>query len=420
MNSPVPNDMIEALRLTQAGRLSEATALLQKLLRGERLPNSKPAERDTARTAIKLAAPIVDVVVQIEDTLDVEAFSEKVPPIDTGGIQRDAEQQLLRPLRGVFDRFDLKGPAQALRRLLERSPSLPSDNGPADGKFVAKSFSNDAGSRAYKLYIPSRYRDERRPLIVMLHGCTQSPDDFAAGTRMNFAAEEHTCFVVYPEQAVAANSSKCWNWFNSRDQKRGQGEPSLIAGITRQVMADYKIDPHRIYIAGLSAGGAAAAVAGDAYPDLYAAVGVHSGLACGVARDLPSAFAAMRGEHSGREHKRRRHPGEVPKNLPTIVFHGDRDATVHPRNGAEVIARASASGDLQTSVEHGSVPTGHTYTRSIQRDASGRGVLEQWVVHGAGHAWSGGSPAGSFTDPKGPNATKEMLRFFLEQVRRQD
>ena len=374
MRLPLPA-MAELLKFAEEAKTQrEATALLQKLLRGERFSSTKPHGRDTTRAAIELPAPIIDLVAEIEDIADVEAFSAKEPPSGT-------------------------------------------DTVPAGGQFVAKSFSNEAGSRAYKLYIPSRYHGEPRPLIVMLHGCTQSPDDFAAGTRMNFGAEEHACLVVYPEQAVAANSSKCWNWFQSRDQKRGQGEPSLIAGITRQVMTDYKIDPRRIYIAGLSAGGAAAAVVGEAYPDLYAAVGVHSGLACGVARDLPSAFAAMRGEHSLREPKSSGQPGEYRLNLPTIVFHGDRDATVHPRNGAEVVARAMAGGGLRTSVEHGSVAAGHTYTRSIQRNASGRGVLEEWVIHGAGHAWSGGSPAGSFADPKGPDATKEMLRFFLEQVR---
>lgn len=419
MNDPFSNDMIEAARLTQAGRLGEATALLQKLLRGERFSNTKPAGKDTTRTAIKLPPPIIDLVAEIEDIADVEAFSAKETLGVTVSIQRDAGPHLPGPLRSAFDRFNLRGAGQALRGLLKRSPPLPSDIAPVGGKFVAKSFSNEAGCRAYKLYVPSGYHDELRPLIVMLHGCTQSPDDFAAGTRMNFAAEEHTCFVVYPEQAVAANSSKCWNWFNSRDQERGQGEPSLIAGITRQVMADYGIDPRRIYIAGLSAGGAAAAVVGEAYPDLFAAVGVHSGLACGVARDLPSAFAAMRGEHSRRDPNRRGHPGADPQNVPTIVFHGDHDTTVHPRNGAEIIARANASGDLQASVEHGSVATGHTYTRSIHQDANGRGVLELWVVHGAGHAWSGGSPAGSYTDAKGPDATKEMLRFFLEHVHRE-
>ena len=202
-------------------------------------------------------------------------------------------------------------------------------------------------------------------------------------------------------------------------RQRDQGEPSLIAGITRQVMADFRIDPRRIYIAGLSAGGAAAAVVGETYADLYAAVGVHSGLACGAASDLTSALAAMRGDRGRHAPKSGGQLAEYPQSLPTIVFHGDRDATVHPRNGAEVIARANASTDFKTSVEHGRVTDGHTYTRSIQRDANGREVKEHWVIHGAGHAWSGGDLAGSFTDPKGPDATKEMLRFFLEHVRRE-
>ena len=249
----------------------------------------------------------------------------------------------------------------------------------------------------------------------MLHGCTQSADDFAAGTRMNFAAEAQGCFVVYPEQPAAANASRCWNWFKRSDQQRGRGEPALIAGITREVIRNHRIDARRIYIAGLSAGGAAAAIMGEVYPDLYAAVGVHSGLACGAARDLPSAFAAMSGRGPVRGspngvHTRRRHV------LPTIVFHGDRDTTVHPRNGTEVIARANSGEHSDASVEREMVSSGRRYTRSIKRDAGGRSVLEQWEIHGAGHAWSGGSPAGSFTDPTGPDATQEILRFFLEHV----
>jgi poly(hydroxyalkanoate) depolymerase family esterase len=409
MTKPLPHEMIEATRLTQAGRLSEATALLQRLLRGTR-SGTNPAEGDAASTAIELS-PSVDAGSRRTTRMDIGiATATRAPP------GPDAMPHVPSPLRGAFDRLHLGKTAQGLLRALKRSPPAPAEVVPSVGNFVARSFSNEAGSRAYKLYVPSRHEGEPRPLIVMLHGCTQSPDDFAAGTRMNFAAEEHNCFVAYPEQAIAANSSKCWNWFKSGDQQRGRGEPALIAGITRQVMADYDIDPRRIYIAGLSAGGATAAIVGEAYPDLYAAVGVHSGLACGVARDLSSAFAAMQGRHPVPGPRTVEQPG-APIHVPTIVFHGDRDATVHPRNGVEVIARAGAGGEFETVVEHGSVTAGHTYTRSVQSDANGRGLIEEWVIHGADHAWSGGSPTGSFTDPKGPDATKEMLRFFLEHVR---
>jgi poly(hydroxyalkanoate) depolymerase family esterase len=235
---------------------------------------------------------------------------------------------------------------------------------------------------------------------------------------MNALAEEYTCLVAYPAQAGSANVSKCWNWFSPGDQQRGKGEPSLIAGITRQIMHDYSVDPRRVYVAGLSAGGAAAAIMGMEYPDLYAAIGVHSGLACGAASDVPSAFAAMR---QGEAVAARRFGGAwdaegYRRNVPAIVFHGDQDTTVHPRNGDQVIAqsRATTTTDLQTRVQHGQVPGGHAYSRTIHADASGPAILEQWVIHGAGHAWSGGSPGGSYTDPRGPDAAREMLRFFLE------
>ncbi len=290
---------------------------------------------------------------------------------------------------------------------------------PEGGQFLTKSFSNHAGSRAYKLYVPSQYRGQPLPLIVMLHGCTQSPDDFAAGTRMNLRAEEHNCFVVYPEQAASANISKCWNWFRPGDQIRGQGEPALIAGLTREVMSDYSVDEERVYAAGLSAGGAAAAVLAAAYPDLYAAIGVHSGLACGAASDVPSAFAAMR---RSRPMAKRRSGGNLSgragysRIVPAIVFHGDQDMTVHPTNGDHVIAqlKEALATDVAVTIEHGRVPGSRAYTRTVHRDAADKSIFEQWVIHGAGHAWSGGSPVGSYTDPQGPDATREMFRFFLE------
>ncbi|HEU4843704.1 MAG TPA: PHB depolymerase family esterase [Burkholderiaceae bacterium] len=278
---------------------------------------------------------------------------------------------------------------------------------PAGAQFITGSYANHAGERKYKLYVPSSYCGQPMPLLVMLHGCTQNPDDFAAGTRMNQVAEERHCLVVYPEQTKQANNAKCWNWFNAIDQQRGQGEPSLIAGIAGQIKRDYRVQDKEVYVAGLSAGGAMAVIVGTLYPDLFAAVGVHSGLPFASAQDLPSALGAMKRGAGA-------HKLPTGSSLPIIVFHGDRDTTVHPRNGEAVTAQrlnghASAS---VPSVQSGSVPNGHRYTQTTHHGQDGKPVVEHWVVHGAGHAWSGGSAHGSYTDGKGPDASREMMRFF--------
>jgi poly(hydroxyalkanoate) depolymerase family esterase len=283
---------------------------------------------------------------------------------------------------------------------------------PEGAQFISGSYTNHAGTRSYKLYIPSTYHGQAMPLLVMLHGCTQDPDDFAAGTQMNAVAEEKQCFVVYPAQSQQANNHKCWNWFNALDQQRGQGEPSIIAGIAQQVIAGYPVDERQVYVAGLSAGGAMAVIVGTLYPDLFAAVGVHSGLPYASAQDLPSALSAMK----------RGAPGNVAKaahtegaSLPIIVFHGDQDRTVHPRNGEQVIEqklRAHGVAQATAEADGGSVPNGHRYTVTTHRHEDGTPLGEHWVVHGAGHAWSGGSAAGSYTDGKGPDASREMMRFF--------
>jgi poly(hydroxyalkanoate) depolymerase family esterase len=281
------------------------------------------------------------------------------------------------------------------------------------GRFVRAVYTNRAGARAYKTYIPALDEGKRRPLVVMLHGCKQNPDDFAEGTRMNELANEIGFIVAYPEQAIGANLSRCWNWFKSDNQERDHGEPSLIAGITREVIARYDADPRHVYVAGLSAGGAMAAIMGHAYPDLYAAVGIHSGLPYAAARDLPSALAAMRGLNATLDP---RYHAAAFQTVPTIVFHGDLDTTVHARNGERVIAQASPAingrAAATQTVEKGEA-SGRRYTRTTQADASGKTALEHWLVHGTGHAWSGGSPKGSFTDPRGPDATRAMLNFFL-------
>ena len=381
----------EASRLTRAGRLVEATALLQRMLGGKSAP---------------------------EATLHAErrALTGREPPIIEAQANTIAEPNASHPARAtsaqprlfgeLLDRNTQERTRLGLRGVSQRAtPAVV----PEGAQFIEGAYSNPAGSRAFRLFIPSRYQGQPLPLVVMLHGCTQSPEDFAAGTRMNFVAEEQTCFVVYPAQHSKANQARCWNWFRTADQQRGRGEPSLIAGITRQIMRDYSVDPKHVYVGGLSAGGAAAAIMGTTYNDLYAAIGVHSGLACGAAIDLPSAFVAMRrGGGSDGASLVDRPP------VPTIVFHGDRDVTVHPNNGDQILAQCVKTTSTRKKVHRGQIPGGHAYTRTIHMDASGRGIFEHWRIHGAGHAWSGGSPAGSYTDPQGPDATREMLRFFLE------
>jgi poly(hydroxyalkanoate) depolymerase family esterase len=312
-----------------------------------------------------------------------------------------------RVSRAVLDRTTARS-GLGLRGVMKRTPPSMRDIVPEGARFIEGTYSNAAGSRAYKLFVPGGYHGQPLPLVVMLHGCTQSPDDFAAGTRMNFIADEQACFVVYPAQRSEANQAKCWNWFRTADQQRGSGEPSLIAGITRQIMRDYAVDPRRVYVAGLSAGAAAAAVMGATYSDLYAAIGVHSGLACGAANDLPSAFIAMRQGGGFDDRVLNDRPA-----VPTIVFHGDRDSTVHPNNGDQILDQFMRTTRTQAQVHRGRAPGGHGYTRTVHTDANGRESFEHWTIHGAGHAWSGGSPAGSYTDPHGPDATREMLRFFL-------
>ncbi|MCJ9701739.1 MULTISPECIES: PHB depolymerase family esterase [unclassified Bradyrhizobium] len=383
----------EATRLTRAGQLVEATALLQRMLQGGSAP------RPESRGASQARHPRLDPLT-IDATAEIVEERE-APQIAPTRSAQGRRRSLLLDGMGDFSGLGLRSP-------ITRAPLSPSDIMPEGTRFIAGTFSNAAGSRIYKLFIPSRCQRQRLPLIVMLHGCTQSPDDFAAGTRMNFLAEEQNCFVVYPEQPSGANHSKCWNWFRTGDQRRGGGEPSMIAGITRQIMRDHAIDPKRVYVAGLSAGGAAAAIMGATYSDLYAAVGIHSGLACGAASDLPSAFVAMRQGGGSKA------IADGKTSVPTIVFHGDCDTTVHPKNGDQIIEQSARATRPTTKVLRGRVPGGHAYTRTVLIDGAGRAISEHWNIDGAGHAWSGGSPAGSYTDPQGPDATREMLRFFLE------
>jgi poly(hydroxyalkanoate) depolymerase family esterase len=282
------------------------------------------------------------------------------------------------------------------------NPQPPAPGSATLPHLLGGTYRNAAGSRGYKLYVPSGYDGQAVPLVVMLHGCTQTAADFAAGTRMNELAERDTFLVAYPEQAGSANQRRCWNWFLPAHQRRDAGEPSLLAGITRQVMATHRVEPDRVFVAGLSAGGAMAAVLAATYPDLYAAAGIHSGLVHGAAHDVPSAYAAMR--QGPPADAGARAPG---RRIPLIVFQGGRDTTVAPANAAALLGPWGGIGTAE-------VAQGPGWTRRTYRDGDGR-VAEWWTVHQLGHAWSGGSPQGSYTNPDGPDASAELVRFFLDQ-----
>lgn len=381
MTSDLAASMRAAARLTREGKFGAATRLIQTTLGGgalspdhappEPAPSGSAALRPAAGPASRATRPLADILRTV----------------------RKAKRTGLTP--------DAPQPAR-------KSPPIP------DGaRFLTLTHACPAGRRDYKLYVPRGYSARRRwPLLVMLHGCKQHPDDFALGTRMNALAEKHRLLIAYPWQPKTANPSLCWNWFNPRDQRRGAGEPAIIAGIVREIGESYRVDPERVFVAGLSAGGAMAAVMGETYPELFSAVGIHSGLATGTAHDVVSAFAAMRGEELRMQTRRPASLGAAAPDGPrTIVFHGDADTVVHPSNSGKILG-TDKRGDTVT--ETRATDGGRPYLRRVLRDGAGAIRAESWTIAGAGHAWSGGSPEGSFADPKGPDASREMIRFFLE------
>src|SRR5215208_4703910 len=449
MSDQMQGGMAEAMRLMQKGNLTEATAVIQRTLGGSSFGSG--FESVASPDAPSGAGTPIDV----ESTVVAEAphpGAASGPAAGRGpaAATRPAASPLLFgsvPLT-MPDGLSLTVPDSIPLTMPGGLPGLPGLPGampspkegetdpavvPTGGRFVERSYTNQAGTRSYRLYIPSGYVGQEVPLVVMLHGCTQNPNDIAAGTQMNTLAEEHTFLVAYPAQAQGANMKKCWNWFKVSDQQRGRGEPSLVAGITRQITDEYKVADGRVYVAGMSSGGAMAAIMGEAYPDVYAAVGIHSGLAPGAAHYMPSAFAAM---HQGGALTPRRDistataTGQSARIVPAILFHGDCDKTVHPRNADYLLehycaAKTAGSRDEvggstpRGTVRQGQVPGGHAYTRATYRDAGGRAIVERWTVHGLGHAWSGGSSSGSYTDPKGPDASAEMVRFFNQHPKRE-
>jgi poly(hydroxyalkanoate) depolymerase family esterase len=379
-----PDPMARATELTRQGRLTEATEFIQRTL-GARTPGNVAAP------------PLINV------------------DLDKSGVSATENAQFRQDQRGRAVGAGTPGnerrrpttgkPLRTRVKDLLRVKAKPAPPPSGAGRFLSASYTNSAGTLTYKLYVPSGYTGKPVPLIVMLHGGRQTADDFATGTRMNEFAERDTFLVAYPEQDRNTNQMGYWHWFQPNDQQRGAGQPSLIAGITEEVVRNYAVDTTRVYVAGMSAGGAMAAVMAATYPDIYAAAGIHSGLPYGAAQDLPSAFSAM---NNGPQ------VALDGLQIPLIVFHSDDDGTVTVNNATQLVQQALRGhgyAPVGTSTTD-QVPGGRSYTRITYRDGNGRPIVEQWTIHGGGHAWAGGSPLGSYTDPQGPDASAEFVRFF--------
>jgi poly(hydroxyalkanoate) depolymerase family esterase len=285
------------------------------------------------------------------------------------------------------------------------------------GQFLWRDITTSSGARRYKVFVPSTYDGSRAlPLVVMLHGCTQDPEDVARGTRLNSVAESKSVIVVYPEQADAFNPKKCWNWYDAAHQKRDAGEPDIIAGITREVMKTYKVDPNRVYIGGLSAGAAMASIVAFAYPDVFAAAAFHSGIPYGAATNVMEGLAAMQGAKKDADSlaaKAKALMGGRTRTIPSIIFQGKSDHVVNVANADQLALQMTALAESMPSskgTDNPGIAADYHYTRSVRAN----GVVEVWTIDELGHAWSGGSKEGTFTDEHGPNAAAEMMRFFLE------
>jgi poly(hydroxyalkanoate) depolymerase family esterase len=415
-------DLQKAGQLTSRHNVGEATRVIQHALSRlgrakyeleEQSPENSPPrelEASVVETSGEIGAPRHGARTA-RRVLSREAVAE-----------RGIEVRGIRPLGQVLEflrQGDLAGLALGAKAFAP-ARHVPVAPTPEGASFTTRTFTCETGSRDYKLFVPSpAHADGRkRPLIIMLHGCSQNPDDFAVGTNMNLLAEEQGFIVAYPSQSTSANPSGCWNWFSFKDQMRGAGEPSIIAGMTHAIIKEFEIDAGRVFVAGLSAGGAMAEVMGATYPELYAATGVHSGLAYGSATDLPSAFAAMHGRRAPTAIAQGRAPvapSRTGSEVRTIVFHGAADVTVHPSNADMIVAAARAGlEDAAEKTQHGRSAAGVAYERTVIKNARGVHQVEYWAIHGLGHAWSGGNPEGSYTDPRGPDASREMLRFFFE------
>lgn len=401
------SELFKATQLTKRGRWVDATRLIQRMLgltQAKPQPRTTPPQRSaepTATVTAKIASADIGV-------MDVPFREVRLPPV-APLVDKKAEV----PATALKERAPVEAPAIAPPAKRPR---------PRPASFTEHVFEFADASYNYRLFVPSSAAISSAapplPLIVLLHGCKQDAADFAQGTAMNELAEQQQCLVLYAEQLSEANRMRCWNWFDTAHQTRDAGEPAMIAALTRSIVKSHHADPARVYIAGLSAGGAMAAVVAALYPEMFAAVGVHSGLPPGAATGVMSALSAMR-----RGARKTDAGSGQDAFLPTIVFHGSADKTVHPDNGELVTDAALAAFDAsgvaleRTQRTEGSpndTDGSRDATRTIYSAADGKPYVEHWAIETGPHAWSGGNPAGSFTDPEGPDASRAMLDFFLQ------
>lgn len=398
-------EILRATGALRAGDPSAATDIIKAALAAGGLSSSgvpPMTKRNGSST------PLLAKGLTIEGTPASHATSARQanvvrPAALHGARMRRPLGEVLRTLTEGRQGLGLDGKPPSLRMPSRRpEPVLPEG-----AEFRDLRHACPAGARRYRLYIPASVGDAPQGLIVMLHGCKQNAEDFAHGTRMNAHAEEHRLLVAYPDQTNGDNAMSCWNWFRPGDQMRDMGEPAIIADLTTSIRDEF-VTPHdRVFVAGLSAGGAMAAIMGETYPELYAGVGIHSGLAYGAANDVLSAFSAMRGQTGFTPHRTAR-PSARPR---VIVFHGGADTTVHPSNADHIIA--SLGHDETVRSEHPASDGLRSYSKLTNAGDGGVGALECWIIDGAQHAWSGGDATGSYTDPQGPDASAAMVQFFL-------
>jgi poly(hydroxyalkanoate) depolymerase family esterase len=415
MTDDFADAMRRALAQTRAQDPNQATATIMAALSGRPQPWNPSDERRTAPPTAALVEPTGRVIEGDFRAIETGAHPK---PADASPATPSRKRQPLSAVVNQRRKTKAKGCMMTMPGLL---PGLQTGRSRTAGppiavgaRFVDRHFACAAGARPYQLYIPGHHAAAPRGLIVMLHGCTQNALDFANGTSMNAVAERHGLLVAYPTQTAADNPSSCWNWFRPGDQRRDAGEPAILAGLTRAVAEEFGLTHELVFVAGLSAGGAMAAILVETYPELFAAVGVHSGLPSGSAHDVVSAFAAMRGD--GMPARRAGSPIDGGGQPPMIIFHGSADRTVHPANAERLAAAALAGSPARRAVRSEGHTAGRDHRTTFTLSEDGAPMVEHWLIEGAGHAWSGGHASGSYTDPSGPDASAEMVRFFLQTL----